>query len=236
MEYLGKFKNNKIPVNAWITKQRVNFKNNKLSQERIDLLEQIPKWKWIVMEEQWMEDYEQLKEFITQNNRLPKEKEKGRRFIAHQREKYNKKILSEESIYLLEQLPKWKWNVIEEQWMQDYEQLRQYLIINDKLPNQKEKFGKWVQHQRENYKNNKLSQERIDLLQRLPKWKWNLLESKWTENYNEIKEFINENNKLPIKNNWITNQKSFYKKGKLSQSRIHLLEQLPGWKWSIIEK
>jgi hypothetical protein len=35
---------------------------------------------------------------------------------------------------------------------------------------------------------------------------------------------------------WVSNLRSFYKRRKLSQDRISLLEAFPGWLWSVREK
>ena len=62
------------------------------------------------------------------------------------------------------------------------------------------------------------------------------------KNYNLLKEYIEENNELPkystsYKNvrlgNWINSQRQNYKKKKLSQERIKLLENIDNWVWKI---
>ena len=57
--------------------------------------------------------------------------------------------------------------------------------------------------------------------------------STWEENFNELRNYLDENqNKLPSYNTdefiyqWIYKQKNRYNKGKLSQERIDLLKQL----------
>ena len=46
---------------------------------------------------------------------------------------------------------------------------------------------KWMQLQRKNYKNKKLSQEQIDLMEKLPHWKWDS-DDEWMEQYNLLKQ------------------------------------------------
>ncbi len=50
-----------IHLGCWTSTQRQNKKKNKLSQERIELLEQIPNWFWEQdLDEQWNKHYKLL--------------------------------------------------------------------------------------------------------------------------------------------------------------------------------
>jgi hypothetical protein len=91
------------------------------------------------------------------------------------------------------------------------------------------------------------TEDRIKLLETLPNWKWDIdLDLKWNEKFKAVKTFVQKNNKYPNnpskdkeeKNlgNWIANQKTFKKQGKITEDRIKMLEALPNWKWDTENK
>ena len=93
---------------------------------------------------------------------------------------------------------------------------------------------KIILHQGFGYKKNKLSQERINLLNQL-NFNWDGVEGKWREMYQQLKEYYNQHQHCNVptryKGNsqlryWVDYQRQAYKKNKLSQERIDLLNQL----------
>jgi superfamily II DNA or RNA helicase len=103
------------------------------------------------------------------------------------------------------------------QWMIRYNEVVKYVNINNKIPPRSYKeLGNWCHNQRTNYKNNKLSQDRINKLNEINIWHWGLNDI-WLIKYNELIEYININNKLPtiVKNKelctWCNMQKKIIK-------------------------
>ena len=86
------------------------------------------------------------------------------------------------------------------------------------------------------YKKDKLSRKRVDLLNSI-NFTWDFLEDEWNKKFEELKVFKSETGHTspPIKHiplgNWCLVQRREYKKKKLSQERIKLLESI-GFKWS----
>ena len=94
----------------WITIQRQNFKKNKLSEKKIDLLESI-KFVWDPEEEQWFKKYQKLKEYFERegNTLLPTRDAEFGNWIAVQRRNFQQNKLTQEKIYLLEKINfQWK--------------------------------------------------------------------------------------------------------------------------------
>jgi hypothetical protein len=131
------------------------------------------------------------------------------------------------------------WN--EKKWEEKYELLK---ALN-KTPSHNfttdcgVKLGNWCDRQRTDKKKGKLSQHKIDLLEKIPGWYWELdLDQLWMENYELLKAL----NKTPSQayttecgvnlGTWCDRQRTAKKKGKLSQHKIDLLEKIPGWYWS----
>ena len=119
------------------------------------------------------------------------------------------------------------------------------LIALGEIPGQKTKLGKWVSRQRQNYKKSgKLDKYRIDRLNELSFWYWVDVDAdvSWMKNYNILKAL----NKTPLNSyitdngikigNWCDKQRQNKKQNKLSQDKIHMLEDIPGWFWDKSEK
>lgn len=103
-------------------------------------------------------------------------------------------------------------------------------------------LGGWVSHQRNNYRENNLRQERVRKLEELG-FLWNTVEAKWEEMYGELLRYrrkhedcnvpsrYSENPQLGL---WVSGQRKSYRKGELSQDRIKKLEILD-FHWDSIE-
>ena len=129
----------------------------------------------------------------------------------------------------------------EKKWMENYNILkalneipsRSFVTVNGI------KLGSWINTQRVNKNKNKLSQDKIELLENIPGWFWFWdLDEQWMENYNILKS-LNETpshsfvtvNGVKL-GSWISNQRHNENKNKLSQDKIELLENIPGWFWA----
>ncbi len=95
------------------------------------------------------------------------------------------------------------------------------------------------------YNKKNLAQEKIDFVESLPKWSWDVRTDKWLEGFNSLKIYAaREGHTLvPVKHIedgislgvWVRTQRYSYAKPgygkKLSQYKIQLLESIPGWAW-----
>ncbi|EJK45690.1 hypothetical protein THAOC_35686, partial [Thalassiosira oceanica] len=114
------------------------------------------------------------------------------------------------------------------------------------VPQSQGPLGKWVDKQRVNYKNEKLSQDRIDLLESIDftwvlreqtvtelRWKF---DEQWKIRFTELVHYlvVHGNCNVPQKfgslGNWVKNQRQVYKDGGMSQFRIDYLESI-GFVW-----
>jgi len=119
---------------------------------------------------------------------------------------------------------------------------------NDNSKDIKEiKLATWMVKQRSVYKygtrksNNPLSKDKISLLEKIPGWEWEPIETYWNNCIQSVKIFINENDKLPSQSYvseeglklglWIASMRRSYKKKQLSQDKITRLEKLQHWRW-----
>jgi len=222
---------------GWIGTQRQNYKNNKLSEDQIKKLKSINGWFW-GFEELWNTNYEELKQYCLTND-FPTESNKGfGNWISKQRQNYKNNKLFEDQIKKLESIGGWFWQLDhEETWNIKYDELKSYCMTND-LPTRSNKdFGDWISNQRQNYKNNKLSEDQIQKIELVTGWKWNPRDNIWITIYNALKQYCIDND-FPVRSNedfgrWICKQRTKYKKGKLSEDRIQKLELVTGWFWQL---
>ena len=229
-----------VNIGVWCGKQRAEKKKNKLSPDRIVLLEKIPGWFWeLDLNKLWMENYNILKKF----NKTP-----SRSFVTEcdvklvnwcgkQRAEKKKNNLSQDRIVLLEKIPGWFWDM-DKQWMENYNILKGLNEIPSShfVTECGVNIGRWCSKQRTKKKTNKLSPDRIVLLEKIHEWFWDM-DNQWNENYNILKGL----NETPLQKfvtecginlgSWCTAQRTEKKKNKLSQDRIKKLEQIPGWFW-----
>jgi hypothetical protein len=97
----------------WLSIQRRLKKNNKLSADRIAILEAIPGWSWVA------HDYSgAVSEFRAMRERLGRdpiytvsdaEERRQAKWLSHQRESKKKNKLSADRVAILEAIPGWSW-------------------------------------------------------------------------------------------------------------------------------
>jgi superfamily II DNA or RNA helicase len=231
-----------VNLGSWCTKQRTKKKKGNLSQYKIDLLEKIPGWFWeLDLDQLWMDTYKLL-EALNETPSVSYITECGvnlGRWCDKQRTNKKKGVLSQVKIELLEKIPGWYWELdLDQLWMNNYELLK---VLNE-TPAQSYitkcdvKLGSWCSRQKTDKKKGALSQDKIDLLEKIPGWYWEQ-DQFWMNNYELLKAL----NETPFQSyvtdygiklgSWCNNQRTNKKKGTLSQDRIDLLDKIPGWYW-----
>ncbi|OEU07218.1 hypothetical protein FRACYDRAFT_197900, partial [Fragilariopsis cylindrus CCMP1102] len=160
-------------LGRWVNRQRINFKNNELSKERINHLESIG-FVWDSHDAKWMEMYKLLvayKKRHTSTNVPSKYKKvpKLGSWVLAQRQLYRNNELSEEQINHLESIG-FIWNVFDAKWTATYHILVEYKKQHKgstTVPTRYTKdpsLGKWVYKQRCDYNKGNLSEKRLKLL------------------------------------------------------------------------
>jgi len=125
-----------------------------------------------------------------------------------------------------------------EAWNKKLENLIEFVAANDRLPMTKEKpLGKWIHKQSQNYKKGKISQERIVELEFIDGWIWEA-EDTFPLNVTKLIDFVAGNDRLPTARekplgDWIMTQRQNYRKGKIRQNKIKMLEAVDKWAWYV---
>jgi superfamily II DNA or RNA helicase len=131
-----------------------------------------------------------------------------------------------------------------EYWYKKYNELLEYIIINNKIPSSGSKdkivtkLGRWYLYQNKNYKNKtylmknqKIYNKWTELLNRYKKFIYKPKNNSFNVNYNLCIEYIEMYNKLPARDNhnlykWICRIKKKYNKNKLQNKYKHLWRNL----------
>ena len=268
-------------LGTWINRQRQEYKKGKLSEDRIELLEKIGMrfenvlniigWtKMYTLAEIYFEKYGDLEipYSLKTLNGIDYD-DKGYNlglWISKHRKEYKKGSLYRDRTELLEKIGmRFEIKDNDEVWTQMYKLSEVYfkkygnLEIPQKFKtlngiNYDEKghnLGTWIGTQRQAYKKEKLSKEKIELLEKIGmrfENVHNIID--WNEMYLLAETYFKKYGNLEILykfktlngidydengyklGKWLTNQRQAYKKGKLSPERKELLDQI-GMIWEI---
>ncbi len=174
----------------WVKNQRTRKYNS--SPDQIMRLEALPNWSWDVLIDQWEEGFSYLLQYVEREGHSKVAKyfktEDGFKlgqwvFTQRSRRKNNK--LSAGRAKRLEKLRGWSWGESRNpehstlSWDDKLNILEKFVERGDhvEVPQRFEtedglKLGRWVDTQRKNFKNNKLTPEQIKKLEALPGWVW----------------------------------------------------------------
>lgn len=242
-----------VKLGAWCQEQRKNYARGALSPERVALLEQIPNWTFTIFEDRWMKMYLILQNFAEiEGHAQPDWKlifngERLGTWVHNQCRKYKAGKIDSEQKTLLESLPGWTWTRTSSEWMSTYELVKKFAIENghSTLPEDYSVQGKnlqsWVHNQKQRRRTGQLEEDRINLMEDLPGWTWDVHGDRWDNSFELLEAFIDHGGTLPPKkdekyqglhiSSWITTQRRKYREQKLTQEQAKKLSELPNWQW-----
>ena len=107
------------------------------------------------------------------------------------------------------------WAPFDSQWKEYYDLAQDYynekgdlLIPIEYTTNNGINLGEWIRHQRRNYKEKRLSKDRIESLEKIG-MVWDPLDVQWNNYYNLAREYYKTNNNLLVPQRYITDD-GFY--------------------------
>ena len=244
--------NEGIKLGMWISHQRRDYQNSRLSKDRIELLEGIG-MVWSVYDAQWLEYFGLATQYYRENGNLliPRQYTTNSGinlggWLGIQRRQYNLGRLSQNRIELLEKIGI-VWAVYDIQWYEKYDLAIEYYNKNGNLlvplrykTENNAKLGSWLSQQRRSYKSGKLSEEKIELLEKIGMI-WDGPTETWERMYKLAQQYYKENNNLSISStsftyknaslgSWIVTQRKNHSKGRLTAEQIALLDEI-GMEW-----
>ncbi len=165
-----------IAIGSWISTQRIAYKRDELSRERIDLLEALPGWSWYPRTESREKGLRLLKQFVAENNhssvpyRYRPENFELAGWCSRLRYLHKTGRLDKDLESRLVSMPQWVWNTRVDRWPQQYEAYKAALLDSGQIHDPKLKL--WENQQRIKFKRGKLSEPRVKLLAALPGWRF----------------------------------------------------------------
>jgi hypothetical protein len=238
-----------LALGDWVSHLRSKYLLSTISTEEKDELESLPGWTWVPLEDDWSEKFGELKLFVENSGGRFPENPRGTdnsglgKWIVRQRNRYRQNWCSAEQITLLESIPGWSWNPLDENWNSSFELLRAFVAREGHAqPAAKQmegeyQLGIWVSKQRDRYKKNRVLPHQIVLLESLPSWSWDPLNESWSTFWDSCMKLPSTNtmiNRGSIPKDlleWMKDQRERFQLGKLSPERIKSMELLPGWLW-----
>lgn len=240
-------------LGSWVSLQR--SKRNKLPFERRIELEAVAKWSWNPIEDQWEHGFGKLSEYVKCNSssRVSISYTTASGFklgswVGSQRRNFS--ALSPEKRIRLEALPDWTWNDAEDRWKAAFAYLMTYQGVNGhcRVPalyvtDDGYRLGQWLTVQRTTKE--KLSKERIELLESVQGWVWNELDEKWQIGISHLREYVEQFGNSNVTTgfvcedgyrlgNWVGSARR--KQMKLEPHRREELESFKGWAWDPLQE
>lgn len=235
--------------------KRCAKRNNTLSEDEIELLEEIPYWHWggeIVFDE----IYNKIIKFIEKTGKLPEketnDEEEKKLYYICQGYKNTKRQnnLTEYKIKKLEALPNWNWGGLliskKEKSEEKYKRLKAWIEKNNRLPRiksediEEDELGIMISKLRYKNSKGKLKKTTKLKLEEMPIWYWNKKEEN-KKKCEKLREWVKENNRLPKLSGeselerylykFSIIMRKYWKKNKLSEDEIGRLDEIPYWYW-----
>ena len=234
-------------LGQWAQVQRGAYKRGKIDSERISQLEELPSWPWNLKEARWFLKFEL---FVTYGHKDGSYREVPDSKIGDfnpakwaSRQRLFRSDLSPRQIEALSKLPNWTWSPRDDRFDSFFELLLNWsnenghseVPFNTKIGDVG--LGGFVSKCRSSYAAGRLNPTQINMLESLPGWTWDPRLSTWNQNYSALKQiFENKGSGTLIipkhLKGWMSLQRADYASKSISEERMLLLQNLPGWIWN----
>ena len=241
-------------LGKWLIHQRKKYREGTLPADRIEKLDKIGMvWDF---NEIWELHFEAAKNFYEENGHLDiqigyvtKDGLSLGQWFRTMRKSHNDGTLAEDKTKRLESIGM-KWDsYYMRNWLEKYKLAKQYYDehgdLNIKVKyecHDGTKLGTWIVTQRSQYIKGILTDEQIELLEKIG-MVWNRDDSRWETGFNYAKQFVDNGgdiNAMPDNytldgfklTSWVRAQRERYRIKKLTQDRIEKLESI-GMQWQL---
>lgn len=246
-------------INEWMSRQRNTAKKGKMKKSRRAMLDaKIPDWelgRLDFRESQWEEKLQNTAELWRKHGRIFFKSEDPEviplaKWLSMQRDRYNNGILLPERERRLDEvLPQWRsGHARSAQWESYLSDVVDFFAAHGEFPRQDmehlspekneriSNLSKWLNNQRTAKWSGTLSDERREVLDtKLPHWGCGRVEEEFRLKLKDFLEYVEAEGRTPPYSHplykWFMNQRSTYKKGKMSQHKIDAFEaEYPFWR------
>ncbi|OBF65975.1 helicase [Mycobacterium sp. 852002-51971_SCH5477799-a] len=244
-------------LGTWINNQRRLEAADKLSADRRKRLEELRGWTWSARDDWWEDGFDELVAYVNRhgNSRVPQSYRTANGFqlgtwVQTQRNQFAESSFDLGRRRRLEELPGWAWNTRDARWEEGFHQLKRYGARPPKTYVTPEGYplGKWAARQRQWRAEGTLSADRVRRLQKLPGWTWDAIhDARWEAGYDHLRVYVQEYGDALISQSykapdgyrlgaWVGQQRLKYRKNTLETDRVHRLEKVSGWQWTVVDK
>jgi hypothetical protein len=217
-------------------------------------LESLKGWTWTdPRPDSWDTALGLLNSFVKREGRRPKGNEKENGFAISawcgtQRKAFATGTLGSDKVLKLEAVPDWDWDSNSSNWFAGLEALKLFVDreghsrIKQPWFEGDYRLDTWAQVQRRGYESGTLPQDKIELIEQIPGWAWDVDEFEWRTGLLSIAEFAKREGhtrllRTHVENGfqlgaWARRVRLAYNKGTLTQNQIDLLENVTNWNWN----
>lgn len=244
-----------VNLYRWVTARRVDYRADKIATWLASECERVPGWEWSVFDEAHRRNLDNLRAFTKKHGwdalatkpvlagvRLDK-------WVAHRRDEYRRHCLDAWLIRGLEALPGWTWDPRRSSQERNLRELRDFVaeqgweaLRTDSVTETGTHLGLWVSNVRAMHRRDDLERWLEVALERLPGWTWEPRASRQQENIDRLARFVAKHGWDAVSDglivdrvklgDWISNCRTRYRSGGLSEHTIGGLEAIPGWSWN----
>ncbi|MEI8362364.1 MAG: Helicase associated domain protein [Betaproteobacteria bacterium] len=244
----------------WVSAMRTQMLKKSLSEERIERLNAIGfvwDYQQLKTDETWLQWYRELEKYTHEHGNPHVTRAHSNTKLASwvwiQRLRKDKsyasaKPLNEEQITLLEKLG-FYWDPHEERWQEKFNELlafrEQYGSCEvEKQAETHKKLLQWVDVQRSQRSQDKLTEKRISLLESIEFGWQSVNDTKWQSRYLELKNYYIQHGDADVPDQskdysklakWVGSMRTRKKSSKLDDERIRLLDELE-FSWKLRDK
>jgi superfamily II DNA or RNA helicase len=249
------------PLGQWTVTQRSRYRQGRLTDQRIQLLEDLGTWEWepkgnhVDTESK----YNLFRSYIDVHGSLPEFKNRAiiewdgvklNEFVTYIRTQKNTGSLSDEWFELFSALEGWSWisanelsweRAVEHLW--NFQEREGHSNVPQYHIEQGFKLGLWVANQRNAYRRGTIKTDRKNKLEEQPGWTWDRNDLAFDKIVKALRKYFEREGNYSIPHEHIEDgialgrairrlRRDFLKHpNRLDQSRILQVEELPNWQW-----
>jgi len=177
-----------------------------------------------VFERKWQDQYEQIRNLAGP----PDTQSPAYWWCTHNKTLFAQGKLADRKAQLLEQISWWTWTIgVADRWENNFETIRSM----SGCPKAGTSEYAWVRQQRRFFQDQKLDQQKKELLESIPWWKWTSLASNWEDSFVQFAASPKPPERDTKLYGWMRTQRKEHRQGRLAPERVAKLESLPGWSW-----
>jgi hypothetical protein len=243
-----------VNIDAWAMRQRALFHRGRLKPERVTRLDALASWSWNPMDDGWNRGYDLLTAHAARTGSaavrtdLVVDGYPLGAWVGEQRARGRDGTLAGDRRERLEELPGWIWNRHADSWERHYEALLAFVVREGHaaVPTGHSEAGlplsAWVIRHRQDHKAGKVPADRVQRLQALPGWTWDVLAARWDAHYAALRAYADREGdaRVPYAHvegdvklgNWVVVQRHAHRNGDLAADRVSRLEDVTGWVWN----